>query len=167
VSDAELRDDHHHVRGLSICAKSAFTSPHAWHQPQCGRMLRSMSLRAVIVDDSSAYLRAARSVLERQGITIVGSAATGAEALRFTEEHDPDVVLVDIWLGEESGFDVAELLTQATGRRTRVVLISAHPEQDLRDLIDASPAIGFVSKSRLSADEIIGLLDSSDPTDGE
>jgi hypothetical protein len=39
-----------------------------------------------------------------------------------------------------------------------VVLISARAEQDMRDLIDASPAIGFVSKSRLSAQAIVELL---------
>jgi CheY-like chemotaxis protein len=121
-------------------------------------MLRPMSLRAVIIDDSAEFLRAARSLLEREGITVVDSATTGAEAVRCAQEHDPDVVLLDIGLGEESGFDVAELLSQATGRRTRVILISAGPEQDLRDLIDASPAIGFVPKSRLSANAIIELL---------
>jgi DNA-binding NarL/FixJ family response regulator len=119
-------------------------------------------LRTVIVDDSADFLQAARSLLEREGITVVASASTGAEALRRAEEHDPDVVLVDIGLGRESGFDVAERLSRATGRRMRVVLISAHPEEDFRDLIDASPAIGFVPKSRLSAQAIIELLDGSD-----
>jgi DNA-binding NarL/FixJ family response regulator len=121
-----------------------------------------MSLRAVIVDDSVEFLRAARSLLEREGITVVASVSTGAEALRSVEEHDPDVVLVDVGLGHESGFDVAERLSRAMGRRRGVVLISAHPEQDLRDLIDASPAIGFVPKSRLSTHAITELLDGSD-----
>jgi DNA-binding NarL/FixJ family response regulator len=125
-------------------------------------MLRPMSLRAVIIDDSAEFLRAARSLLEREGITVVDSATTGAEAVRCAQEHDPDVVLLDIGLGEESGFDVAELLSQATGRRTRVILISAGQEQDLRDLIDASPAIGFVPKSRLSANAIIELLNGTE-----
>jgi DNA-binding NarL/FixJ family response regulator len=125
-------------------------------------MLRPMSLRAVIIDDSAEFLRAARSLLEREGITVVDSATTGAEAVRCAQEHDPDVVLLDIGLGEESGFDVAELLSQATGRRTRVILISAGQERDLRDLIDASPAIGFVPKSRLSANAIIELLNGTE-----
>jgi DNA-binding NarL/FixJ family response regulator len=119
-------------------------------------------LRAVIVDDSTEFLRAARSLLEREGINVVASAATGAEALRSAEEHDPDVVLVDVGLGQESGFDVAQRLSRATARHTRVVLISAHPEEDLIDLIEASPAIGFVAKSRLSAHAIVELLDGSD-----
>lgn len=129
-------------------------------------MLKRMALRAVIVDDSTEFLRAARSLLEREGITVVGSATTGAEALSCAEMHDPDVVLVDVGLGDESGFEVAEQLIRATGRRTRVILISAHPEQDLIDLIAASPATGFVPKVRLSANAIIELLGGSEP-DGE
>jgi DNA-binding NarL/FixJ family response regulator len=117
-----------------------------------------MSLRAVIVDDSDEFVLAARALLERGGITVVASASTGAEALRSVAEHEPDVVLVDIGLGTESGFDVAERLSAATNGRRRVVLISARAEQDLRDLIDASPAIGFVSKSRLTAQAIVELL---------
>lgn len=46
----------------------------------------------------------------------------------------------------------------ATGGRPSVVLISAYPEQDLEDLIKASPAIGFVSKPELSAAAIIEVL---------
>jgi CheY-like chemotaxis protein len=123
--------------------------------------LRLMSLRAVIVDDSAEFLRVARSMLEREGITVVDSAQTGAEALRSAQEHDPDVVLLDVGLGEESGFDVAERLSQASGARVRVILISAGSEQDLREFIDASPAIGFVPKALLSADTITDLLDGS------
>jgi CheY-like chemotaxis protein len=95
----------------------------------------------------------------------VGVASTGAGALRLVEEHDPDVVLVDVDLGEESGFDLAERLSPPAGRRWPVILISADAEADLEDLIDASVAIGFVSKSRLSANAIFDLLDRDDQAD--
>jgi CheY-like chemotaxis protein len=124
-----------------------------------------MSLRAVIVDDNAEFLETARSLLEREGITVVGTASTGAEALRSAEQHDPDVVLVDVGLGDESGFDVAERLNRAAGQRRPVVLISARAEEDLVDLIEASPAIGFVPKSRLSAGAIINLLHPGDPSE--
>lgn len=126
-----------------------------------------MSIRAVIVDDSPEFLRAARLLLEREGIAVVASASNGAEALRCAERHAPDVFLVDVGLGRESGFDVARQLSRLTGRRARVVLISAHGEQDLRDPVEASGAIGFVPKSRLSAGAIITLLDRDrDGADG-
>jgi CheY-like chemotaxis protein len=116
-------------------------------------------LRAVVVEDSAEFLRAARSLLEREGIIVAASASTGAEALRRVAEHHPDIVLVDVRLGDESGFDVAERL----GRHTPVILISAHPEQDFADLIDASPAIGFLPKSRLSGRAIVELLATALP----
>ena len=117
-----------------------------------------MTLRAVIVDDNVEFLGAARVLLERQGISVVGVASNGAEALRCVEEHRPDVVLVDVDLGDESGFDVAGRLSSTTRRGTPVVLISAYPEEDLEDLIDISAAIGFVSKSRLTADAVVKVL---------
>ena len=97
--------------------------------------LRLMSLRAVIVDDSAEFLRVARSMLEREGITVVDSAQTGAEALRSAQEHAPDVVLLDVGLGEESGFDVAERLSQGAGARVRVILISAGFDAHREDLL--------------------------------
>jgi CheY-like chemotaxis protein len=125
-----------------------------------------MAVRALIVDDNAEFLGAARSLLEREGIAVVGVASSGAGALRLVEEHDPDVVLVDVYLGDESGFDLAERLSAAPAQRRPVILISADAEADLEDLIDASPAIGFVSKSRLSANAIAELLDRGERADG-
>jgi CheY-like chemotaxis protein len=125
-----------------------------------------MAVTALIVDDNAEFLGAARSLLEREGISVVGVASTSAAALRLVEEHDPDVVLVDIDLGDESGFDLAEHLSPAPGRRSLVILISADVEADLEDLIDASAAIGFLSKSRLSANAIAELVDRGDRADG-
>ena len=115
-------------------------------------------MRALIVDDNPEFLAIARCLLQREGIEVVGVASSSAEALRHREAQEPDVILVDVDLGQESGFDLAERLLAATGGRQPVVLISAYPEQDLEDLIKASPAIGFVSKPELSAAAIIGVL---------
>ena len=73
-------------------------------------------MRCLIVDDSADFVDAARGLLERQGITVVGVASTSAEALRCFEELRPDVTLVDIDLGGESGFELAEQLHRAGGR---------------------------------------------------
>lgn len=119
-----------------------------------------MRLRCLIVDDSPTVLRAASELLERQGVAIVGVAATGDEALRLAKELEPDVMLVDIDLGPESGFDLARRLAETLDAAgTRSILISTHDEADLADLIAASPAIGFVDKSALSAKAIYRLLE--------
>ena len=119
-------------------------------------------LRCLIVDDSQHFLNAARGLLERQGIGVVGVASTGAEALQRVEELRPDVTLVDIDLGGESGFEVARRLqNDSGGTRPRVILISTHAEQDYAELIAASPAIGFLAKSTLSAGAIRDMLGES------
>jgi DNA-binding NarL/FixJ family response regulator len=116
-----------------------------------------MTLRCVIVDDSPAVLRTGGDLLESQGVAVVGVATTGDEAVRLIEELQPDVLLVDIVLGAESGFDLAARLAAAG---SRIILISTRDEADFADLIAASPAIGFLPKSDLSAAAIHQLLDA-------
>jgi DNA-binding NarL/FixJ family response regulator len=127
-----------------------------------------MALRLLIVDDSDHFLEAARGLLEREGLDVVALASTSAEAIQSARELRPDVTLVDIDLGNESGFDLARDLMEAADP-ARVVLISAYPEADLLDLIEASPAVGFLSKSRLSARAIHELLEETggDQRDGD
>ena len=119
-------------------------------------------MRCLIVDDSADFIDAARSLLERQGMTVVGVASTSAEALRCFEELRPEVTLVDIDLGGESGFEVAERIHRAgLPAPSSVILISTHAEQDFADLIAASPAVGFVPKSSLMSDAIRALVDGT------
>jgi len=122
-----------------------------------------MTLRVLIIDDSAHFLRAARSLLERQGLTVVGVASDGAEALREAEALRPDVTLVDIGLGGESGIELARRLERVPGLGGRgLILISTHDPDDFAELIAASPAVGFLSKSDLSAQAILDLVGGED-----
>ena len=112
-------------------------------------------IRVVIVDDNPEFLDSAKRLLEHQGVRVVGLASTNADGLRSVQELRPDVTLVDVNLGEESGFDLAETLQQSDdGAPVPVILISTHAEPDLADMIETSPAIGFLAKSALSAGAI-------------
>lgn len=113
----------------------------------------------MIVDDSRRFADAARALLERQGLLVVGVAATGNEALELSRRLTPDVALVDVALGDESGFEVARRL-MAAGEVSSVILISTHTEADYRDLIAESPALGFLQKTELSATAIRNLVHS-------
>jgi DNA-binding NarL/FixJ family response regulator len=117
-----------------------------------------VTLRCVIVDDDPAVLRAATDLLEAQGIAVVGVATTGEEALSLMEDLEPDVMLVDIDLGPESGLELARRLSR-TRARSCVVLMSTHDQADYGNLIAASPAIGFLPKSDLSARAIRVLIE--------
>jgi len=118
-----------------------------------------MPLRCVLVDDNEAFLETASLLLEREGLSIVGMASTIAGALRQVRALRPDLVLVDIGLGNESGFDLARLLAQdGQVAGAEVILISTGAEADYRELIDDSPAAGFLAKSELSVRGISRLL---------
>jgi DNA-binding NarL/FixJ family response regulator len=122
-----------------------------------------MALRSLIVDDNVRFLSAARRLLERQGIAVVGVASSGAEAVQLAGELQPDVALVDIDLGQENGFDIARRLAGSDGPElSPVVLISAYPEVDFAELIAASPAIGFLPKADVSASSIHAVLERAE-----
>lgn len=114
-------------------------------------------LSCLIVDDNRRFRDAARVLLEREGLSVLGVASTPAEALRLARTLRPDVVLVDIVLGRESGFDLARRLAAEPGGLYTVILISTHAEADFADLIEDSPAAGFLSKAELSATAIRGM----------
>ena len=93
-----------------------------------------MAVSCLIVDDNHEFLRAARDLLEREGI-------------------------IDIDLGEENGFDIARQLAGGEGAaQARVILISTYAEDDFADMIADSPALSFLSKSGLSGAAIRGIL---------
>jgi DNA-binding NarL/FixJ family response regulator len=124
----------------------------------CAIYRQSMALSCLIVDDTPAFLTAARGLLERQGVMVVGTVSTGAEALRHTVQLRPDVVLMDIDLDGESGFDLARLLHSNGAGMPPVILISTHALEDFADVVAESPAIGFLPKISLSAAAIQDLL---------
>ena len=113
----------------------------------------------LIVDDNDDFLEAARVLLEREGISVVGAAKTGAEALSQVVALRPDVVLADIFLGDESGVELAPRLVAEGLDDMSVILISTHSEADLAGLIDGSPVAGFLPKAELSAAAIRRVVD--------
>jgi DNA-binding NarL/FixJ family response regulator len=101
-----------------------------------------------------------RGLLVEQGLDVVGGAGSAADAQRQIAELRPDVALIDIDLGGESGLELARQLRQepGDGAAPHVILISTHDGAEYADLIQASSASGFVAKSDLSATSIRRML---------
>jgi CheY-like chemotaxis protein len=115
--------------------------------------------RCVIVDDNRDFLDAATRLLEHQGISVVAAATSSEEGLQCVEDLHPDVTLVDIDLGEESGFELVEQLHRnGFGAGVPTILISTHAEEDFAELVAASPALAFIPKSALSGAAIRNAL---------
>ena len=119
-----------------------------------------MAIRCLIVDDNPRFAQTAREVLREDGIDVVAVASGSYDAVRLARELRPDLALVDIDLGGESGLDVACRLRagEPSVLADAVILISTHAREEFAELIAASPAVGFIAKADLSADAIEALL---------
>jgi DNA-binding NtrC family response regulator len=106
--------------------------------PTGAAILDDVATRCLIVDDNAEFLDAARKLLQQQGISVVGVASNSADALALATRCEA----------------------------VEVILISAYEEADLHDLVEESPAVGFVSKSVLSRQAIDDLLDCANANPG-
>jgi len=81
-------------------------------------------VKILIADDHPMIRTAIEVLLHDTGLSIVGSATTGEEALRSIEELKPDILLLDVQMPEGSGMDVLRTV-RGDGRRLRVILLTA------------------------------------------
>jgi DNA-binding NarL/FixJ family response regulator len=114
-------------------------------------------MRCILVDDSPDFLASAARMLEAQGAEVVGLASTGEDALHMVETRHPDVVLVDVELGEEDGVALAERLRERAPA-SNAILISAYERDEILELIAHAPSAKFLHKSSLSASAIEALV---------
>lgn len=120
-------------------------------------MTNRRSLRCVIVDDNADYLAAATTLLRQGGIDVVGTAQSLSDGLHTVERLRPDVALVDVHLGEDSGFDlVAQLNSHVDTAAVHTILTSTFTDLHVADLTDAPPR--FLPKLDLSGDAIRALI---------
>ena len=109
--------------------------------------------RVLIVDDQPSFRGMARRVLEWRGYVVAGEAGSAAAATAAAQRLAPDAVLLDVCLGEDSGFDVACALTQAHPELA-VLLISSIDYRQCEALLRDCGARGFVLKSHLACADL-------------
>ena len=117
----------------------------------------SVNETILIVDDHATFRRSARLLLEAEGYRVIGEAEDGRSALSEAESLEPDVVLLDVFLPDLDGFEVA---SELTGRGLAVVVLtSSRDSDDFGSLVTESGARGFIPKvdlSRAALDALIG-----------
>lgn len=105
-----------------------------------------MPLRCLLLDDNDAFLKAARVVLQREGVTVVGVASSTAQALREVRALRPAVVLVDVGWGTSAALTLLGFWA-GRGGSVEVIMMSARAETDSAELIVDSPAAGCPATS--------------------
>ena len=116
-----------------------------------------METTVLVVDDHPGFRACVRRLLEREGYRVVAEAADGASAVTCAREFKPQLALVDVYLPDVDGFEVAARLAGLDGGPA-VVLTSSHDRAELEPLVPGSGARGFVLKDELSREAIEELL---------
>jgi len=110
-------------------------------------------LRVLIVDDQPVFRRVARELLRVRGYEVVGEVDCADCVVDAVERLAPDAVLLDIRLGDESGYAVARALARCDPAPS-VLLVSCTDPGDADERARATGACGFLLKGRLAAADL-------------
>jgi DNA-binding NarL/FixJ family response regulator len=124
------------------------------------------ALRVVVVDDSQTLRTRVRLALERAGLTVVGEAADGAQALIQAATHHPDVVLMDLRMPRMDGIQATRILRRQQPD-TPVVLWTGDDDAQLASAVRESGAHAGVAKGIGTVQLVAtlrGVCDAQDPT---
>lgn len=113
--------------------------------------------RVLLVDDHAAFRASAGAWLSHEGQLVVGTCASGEEALSACADLGPDVVLLDLNLPGISGVEVARALAELADAPD-VVIISSDTEAGSDVLVRTAPVVGFIAKEDLTWAAIESLL---------
>lgn len=114
----------------------------------------------MIVDDQPPFRAAARAVVDRVAhFELIAEVASGEEAVALGAELHPQLVLMDINMGELDGIEATRILTEVSPA-TKVILISTYTLDDLPPRARTSGAVAYVNKDELSPRVIRRLWDA-------
>ena len=113
-------------------------------------------MRVLLADDHAIVRRGLRSLLEEAGVSVVAEAADGLEAVRFIDEHQPDVVILDIGMPKLNGIEVAAR-AQKLARPPGVIILSMHADESYIIRALASGARAYLLKDATDEDLLPAL----------
>jgi DNA-binding NarL/FixJ family response regulator len=115
------------------------------------------AITVLVVDDHAEFRAAAMAMLTTEGFTVIGEAASGAEAALVAARLQPNVVLLDIRLPDADGMAIATQLAQLPNA-PEVVLVSSRDAVTYGARLTRTKARGFLTKSQLSGANLRALL---------
>lgn len=123
------------------------------------------AVRVLVVDDQDPFRNAARAVVDRmRGFDVIGEAESGEDAVALAAELVPDLVLMDINMGEMDGVEATRRIV-AANPAVMVVLLSTYDLADLPAEARTSGAVAYVPKDDFGGRTIRALWDNSGADD--
>jgi DNA-binding NarL/FixJ family response regulator len=122
--------------------------------PRSSPSVKHDAVRVVVVDDHPIFRRGLVDALSgAPGIAVSGEAATIKAAMATVAEHEPDLAVVDLSLGDENGLDLVTALA-ARHPKVRVLVLSGYDERVHADRALKAGALGYIMKDR-TVDELL------------
>ena len=123
------------------------------------------AVRVLVVDDQDPFRNAARAVVDRmRGFDVIGEAESGEDAVALAAELVPDLVLMDINMGEMDGVEATRRIV-AANPAVMVVLLSTYDLADLPPEARTSGAVAYVPKDDFGGRIIRALWTNSGADD--
>jgi len=103
-------------------------------------------ITVLLVDDHAVVRQGVRAFLEaRAEFVVIGEAGSGKEAVKLTEQHIPDIVLMDLIMPEMDGVEATRQVKNISPRTQIVVLTSYHEDENIFPALEAG-AISYILK---------------------
>jgi len=110
-------------------------------------MTETQTIRVILADDHAVVRKGIREFLEEEGnIIVVAEAVDGDDALAYTEEHNPDVLILDIQMPGRNGIEVTQAL-RAAGSSMAILILTAYDDDPYIMAGIQAGANGYVLKS--------------------
>ena len=117
----------------------------------------TQAITVILVDDHQMVRQGVRAFLEKQpDISVVGEAASGAEALRLAADLVPDVVLMDLVMPVMDGVETTRRLKQISPGSQVIILTSYHDDEHIFPAIRAG-ALSYILKD-VSSGELAEIV---------
>lgn len=114
-------------------------------------------MRVMLVDDHTLFVSGLKNLLEAGGIEVVGTAASGTEALQAVQQWQPNLILMDIHMTDGDGLTAARLIRRDFPQ-IKVVMLSMNTDDESLFEAVRRGAVGFLLKN-LNADELFSCLE--------
>jgi len=104
-------------------------------------------IRVVLADDHAVVRAGVKAVLgSAKDIQVIGEASNGRDAITTTERLDPDVLVMDLSMGEMDGISATKELVDK-GTRAKILILTMHSEDAYLVKVLEAGASGYLVKS--------------------
>jgi two-component system nitrate/nitrite response regulator NarL len=114
------------------------------------------SVSLVIIDDHTLFRTGLNELLTGRDLNVLGMTGSADEALGLVEQHQPDIVLLDLRMGEVGGLDILEQIRKQLPEQRVVILTTSIEKGDVLRALRLG-AVGYLLKD-MDPDHLVELL---------